>query len=313
MRKSITKRNNKTKLKNISPKKKIKKSIKFSTTKTKSKTNPKRKVEKSINTKKKMSKEPVIKIEVPKIVLAVEELPEKEKKVKKAPIMYFTQDTENAVIEYNNEEDAEKRDILYNERIRYSFEKLVENIFNTFKFTYFETSPLDVQKETVAHLVANLNKYQQDKGKAFGYFSIVAKHYLIFHNNNNYKRFKQNVDISDTPSETTVCLQVEDPYYKNTEMAEFMKMMIDYWEKHVGKIFTKQKDLNIANAVIELFRNSDRIDAFNKKALYLYIREISSCKTQQITKVINKMKQYQNTITKSYINNGILQKNSYKV
>ena len=77
MRKSITKRNNKTKLKNISPKKKIKKSIKFSTTKTKSKTksktNPKRKVEKSINTKKKMSKEPVIKIEVPKIVLAVEE------------------------------------------------------------------------------------------------------------------------------------------------------------------------------------------------------------------------------------------------
>ena len=95
------------------------------------KTNPKRKVEKSINTKKKLSKEPVIKIEVPKIVLAVEELPEKEKKVKKAPIMYFTQDTENAVIEYNNEEDAEKRDILYNERIRYSFEKLVENLIKS--------------------------------------------------------------------------------------------------------------------------------------------------------------------------------------
>jgi hypothetical protein len=190
---------------------------------------------------------------------------------------------------------------------------LVENIFNTFKFTYFETSPLEIQKETVAHLVANLNKYKQDKGKAFGYFSIVAKHYLIFHNNNNYKRFKQNVDISDTPSETTVCLQVEDPYYKNKELSEFMKMMIDYWEKNVGKIFTKQKDLNIANAVIELFRNSDRIDAFNKKALYLYIREISSCKTQQITKVINKMKQYQNNITKCYINNGVLQNNLYKI
>jgi hypothetical protein len=311
MRKTTKKRNNKTKLKNVAIKKKIKKTIKLSTAKTK----PKKKNKKSINikVKKKMSKEPSIKIEVPKIVLEVEELPVKEKKAKKAPIMYFTQDTENAVIEYNNEEDVDKRNTIYNERIKYSFEKLVENIFNTFKFTYFETSPLEIQKETVAHLVANLNKYQQDKGKAFGYFSIVAKHYLIFHNNNNYKRFKQNVDISDTPSETTVCLQVEDSYYKNTEMAEFMQMMIDYWEKHVGKIFTKQKDLNIANAVIELFRNSDRIDAFNKKALYLYIREISSCKTQQITKVINKMKQYQNNITKSYINNGVLQKNPYKV
>jgi hypothetical protein len=316
MRNSITKRNNKTKLKNISTKKKSKKTVKFSTIKT----NPRKKNKKSVNkksvnkkTRKKTIEEPSIKIEVPEIILEVENLPTKEKKVKKAPIMYFTQDTEDAVIEYNKEEDADKRNTLYNERIKYSFEKLVENIFNTFKFTYFETSPLEIQKETVAHLVANLNKYQQDKGKAFGYFSIVAKHYLIFHNNNNYKRFKQNVDISDTPSETTVCLQVEDSYYKSVEMSEFMKMMIDYWEKYIGKIFTKQKDLNIANAVIELFRNSDRIDAFNKKALYLYIREISSCKTQQITKVINKMKQYQNNITKSYINNGVLQKKPYKV
>jgi len=310
MIKTIKKRNNKKKTK-VTPKNKVKKISKFSKLKTK----PKKKIKKSTKSKIKIkiNKEPSIKIEVPEIILEAEELQAKEKKAKKPPIMYFTQDTENAVIEYNQEEDIDKRNTIYNERIKYSFEKLVENIFNTFKFTYFETSPLEIQKETVAHLVANLNKYQQDKGKAFGYFSIVAKHYLIFHNNNNYKRFKQNVDISDTPSETTVCLQVEDSYYKNTEMSEFMKMMIDYWEKHVGKIFTKQKDLNIANAVIELFRNSDRIDAFNKKALYLYIREISSCKTQQITKVINKMKQYQTNITKSYINNGILQTNPYKM
>jgi hypothetical protein len=90
-----------------------------------------------------------------------------------------------------------------------------------------------------------------------------------------------------------------------------MKLMVDYWEKNIGKIFTKQRDLNIANAVIELFRNSDRIDSFNKKALYLYIREISSCKTQQITKVINKMKQYQNTITKSYLDRGTLKQEMY--
>ena len=90
-----------------------------------------------------------------------------------------------------------------------------------------------------------------------------------------------------------------------------MKLMVDYWERNIGKIFTKQRDLNIANAVIELFRNSDRIDSFNKKALYLYIREISSCKTQQITKVINKMKQYQNTITKSYLDRGTLKQEMY--
>lgn len=301
MRKFI--KSHKKKLKHISLKKKNKKNVKLLSVKIK----PRKKTKHLFKIKK-----PDIKIESPQIILKPDKLQIKEKKEKKSPVMYFTQDTEDAVIEYNKEEDVDKKNNIYNERIRYSFEKLVENIFNTFKFTYFETSHLEIQKETVTHLVANLNKYQPDKGKAFGYFSIVAKHYLIFHNNSNYKRFKQNVDISDTPSETTVCLQVEDAYYKNTETSEFMKMMIDYWEKHVGKIFTKQKDLNIANAVIELFRNNDRIDAFNKKALYLYIREISSCKTQQITKVINKMKQYQASITKSYMDHGFLKTKIYK-
>lgn len=218
--------------------------------------------------------------------------------------IYFSKATEEAIIEYNEEEDFDIRNTIYNERIKFSFEKLVENIYNTFKFTYFDNGPLEVQKETVAHLVANIHKFQAGKGKAFSYFSIVAKNYLIFHNNNNYKRFNQHVDISETPSEDTVCLQTEDAHHKDVQTQEMMKLLIDYWEKNITKIFTKSKDLNIAYAVIELFRNCDRIESFNKKTLYLYIREISNCKTQQITKVLNKMKSYQVAVMKNYMNRG---------
>ena len=235
----------------------------------------------------------------------------KKRKKKSGEKMYFTTDTEKSIIQYNKEQSMDNRNKIYEEQIKRCFDKLVENVFNTFKFTYFDNSPIEIQKETIAHLVANMHKFEEGKGKAFSYFSIVAKNYLIFHNNNNYKRFNQHVDISDTPSDTTVCLQTTDSYHDKLETSEFMKLMVDYWEKNIGKIFTKQRDLNIANAVIELFRNSDRIDSFNKKALYLYIREISSCKTQQITKVINKMKQYQNTITKSYSDRGTLKQEMY--
>lgn len=219
--------------------------------------------------------------------------------------IYFSKATEDAIVEYNSEIEFEKRNKIYNEKIKFSFEKLVENIFNTFKFTYFDTSPIEIQRETVSHLVANIHKFKVGKGKAFSYFSIVAKNYLIFHNNTNYKRFNQHVDISETPSESSVCLQTEDPHHKNVQMNEFMKLLIDYWEKNITKIFTKSKDLNIAYAVIELFRNCDRIESFNKKTLYLYIREISNCKTQQITKVLNKMKSYQSVVSKNYSNRGI--------
>jgi len=235
----------------------------------------------------------------------------KKRKKKSGEKMYFTTDTEKSIIQYNKEQSMDNRNKIYEEQIKRCFDKLVENVFNTFKFTYFDNSPIEIQKETIAHLVATMHKFEEGKGKAFSYFSIVAKNYLIFHNNNNYKRFNQHVDISDTPSDTTVCLQTTDAYHDDLETSEFMKLMVDYWEKNIGKIFTKQRDLNIANAVIELFRNSDRIDSFNKKALYLYIREISSCKTQQITKVINKMKQYQNTITRSYSDRGTLKQEMY--
>lgn len=272
-----------------------------------------RKIVKKILAKKPKSKEKVVH-EKPPTAVADPVAPVKQRKTRRkktAGIMYFTQDTEDAIVAFNKTEDHDEREVFYNTRIKYPFEKLVENIFNTFKFTYFETGPLDIQKETVAHLVANIHKYDPSKGKAFAYFSIVAKHYLIALNNSTYKRFNQHVDISEDRDENTVQLQAEDKHYKEAEMQEFMSLMVQFWENNVGKIFTKQRDLDIANAVIELFRYSDRIDAFNKKALYLYIREISSCKTQQITKVINKMKQYQNNISRSYINHGYVNTDNY--
>jgi hypothetical protein len=226
--------------------------------------------------------------------------------------MYFTKDTEDAIVAYNTEEEKAKREIIYNSRIKYAFEKLVENVFNTFKFSYFETGPLEAQKEAVAHLAANMDKFDQSRGsKAFSYFSIIAKNYLIAENNKNYIRFQRHETIGEDRDEHTIQLQSEDKHYKNSETKEFMRLMIEFWENNVCKIFNKQRDLDIANAVIELFRQSDRIDAFNKKALYLYIREISSCKTQQITKVINKMKQYQTNISRSYINRGSINTESY--
>jgi len=259
--------------------------------------------------KKLVSKKPTV---IKESVLVDHVLPKKKRKPK-APSnkIYFTPDTQKSIIKYNLESDVTIRNDIYNNEIKYPFEKLVENIFNTFKFSYFETGPQDVQKETVSHLVANIQKYDPSKGKAFAYFSIIAKHYLIALNNGTWKRRNQHVEIGEEYDEHTVQLQSEDKHYKSEEMKDFMKLMIEFWENNVGKIFNKQRDLEIANAVIELFRSSDRIDAFNKKALYLYIREISSCKTQQITKVINRMKQYQSNISKSYVVNGSINTGNY--
>ncbi len=249
-------------------------------------------------------------------------LPRKRRSKNGANRMYFTQDTEDAIVEYNKTEDPSIRETIFRERIHHAFSKLVENVFNTFKFSYFETGPQDVQKECLTHLVANMHKFDPTrvskidptkKAKAFAYFSIIAKHYLILLNNTNYKKFNQNVEISEERDEHTIQLQADDKYYAQQEMSDFIRLVVEFWEKNVNKIFTKQRDLNIANAVVELFRNSERIDAYNKKALYLYIREMAMCKTQQITKVINRMKQYHDNIQRSYQDDGDVNTDRYAI
>lgn len=247
---------------------------------------------------------------------SISESPAKKKRkrrTKNPSRMYFTQDTENAIVAYNKEENEEIREQIFRDRIHHPFQKLVENVFNTFKFSYFETSPQDVQKECLTHLVANMHKYKKHKGKAFAYFSIISKHFFILLNNTNYKKFNQNIEISEERDENTIQLQHIDKHYVQQEMNDFIRLIVDFWETNVDKIFTKQRDLNIANAVVELFRNSDRIDAYNKKALYLYIREMAMCKTQQITKVINKMKQYHDNLQKSYTDDGHISNDRFAI
>tara|TARA_B100000282_G_C31698637_1_gene475080 strand:- start:259 stop:981 length:723 start_codon:yes stop_codon:yes gene_type:complete len=235
----------------------------------------------------------------------------KRKRKKKSKI-YFGKDTENAIIKYNQTEDIVERNKIYNERISYAFDKLAENILNTFKFSYFQCSHLEVQQEVVSNLVSNIHKYKPDNGKAFSYFSIIAKNFLILYNNGNYRKFKKHVSVDDEET-TNIDLELSsiptNPTNKK-EISEFFKLMIDYWDVNIEKIFKKQNELQIAYAVLEIFRNSDRIENFNKKALYLYIREMTNCKTQNITKVVNKMKDMQKRIQIEYKETGDV-KNDY--
>jgi hypothetical protein len=224
----------------------------------------------------------------------------------KSSNVYFTPETEAAIIAYNKSEDPREKDKIYNAHIQQAFFKIAENVYNTFKFSYADVSPIEIQKQAISHMVANIDKYEPGKGKAFSYFSIVAKNWFILDNNTTYKRFKKHVEICEQTGESGEFVVEPEHEKQESETREFIELMVEYWDRNVHKMFTKEKDLKIAHAVIEIFRNADRIDVYNKKALYLYIREIADCQTQKITKVINKMKATQQNIAEEYLNRGTI-------
>ena len=204
---------------------------------------------------------------------------------------YFTQETEDAIIRYNNEEDPAVRNQIYSKDIDYPFDKLAENIIHTFKFYYFDVSPDEVKHEVVSFLVMNMHKFKEGKGKAFSYFSVVAKNYLILNNNANYKRYKTHHDLVVLDSKKNARKAAVDKVAKEDNKL-FVKLLIKYWEENIYKVFSKEREIAVADAIVELFRRSGTIENFNKKALYILIREMTGIRTQYITKVINIMKKH---------------------
>ena len=86
-----------------------------------------------------------------------------------------------------------------------------------------------------------------------------------------------------------------------------MKFVV-FWPdcSNLNVVFTRKRDLQIADAILELFRRSEHIENFNKKHLYLLIREMTDCKTHYITKVVNVMKKHQKKMLNDYLEYGEL-------
>ena len=209
-------------------------------------------------------------------------MPVKKKRKKKSKI-YFGTPVHDAIVEYNHSDDIAFRHKIYTETIHPAFMKLAENIINTFKFSYFDYPFRDLQEEVVSNLVINMHKFDETRGsKAFSYFSIIAKNYLILNNNANYKKMKshENVEILNDFGK-------KDDAIETSTSKEVFDKTLQFLDSKLEQLFPKENDRHVAESILYLCKNKDSIDNFNKKALYIMIREMTDVKTSKITQISN--------------------------
>ena len=227
---------------------------------------------------------------------------------------YFTQETEDAIVLYNKTEDPAIRSKIYDEGIHYAFFKLTQNIIHTFKFYHTEVENIeDLQHEIITFLLSKIHLFDNTKGtKAYSYFGTIVKRWLILYNEKNYKKKITSIPVStldDDNSESYVMEEHNSPSDKlsaNDKLALFMDLYVEYCTSNIYKIFPKDEDAKIADAVLELFRKRENLDVFNKKALYIYIREIIDVKTPKITKITEKLFDIYKRNYSFYLENGYI-------
>ncbi len=231
--------------------------------------------------------------------------PKKRRGRKRTKKRYFTEDTDLAIAEFLASSNQDERDRIYNQRIHYAFYKLAENLIHTFKFYYTEVDTLeDLKHEVICFFLEKLDYFKPEKGtKAFSYFSIVGKNYLILYNNNNYKKKKQTTDVLAADEDDGVIHQLGRDQRKK-EIKDFIDYFTAYIDKHMFTMFKKDKDRRVCDAINQLFVRRENLEIFNKKALYIYIREMTNVDTPVITKVTKILKKLYKNLHQEFIKTG---------
>ena len=203
---------------------------------------------------------------------------------------YFTKEHENAIIQYTNTTCVRERTELYIKWIEPAFDQMVDKIVFTYKFTNLPNCD-SLRDECKVWLMTILDKYDPSKGsKAFSYFSVITKNWFIHKVKRQQKRNKREVDY-DNISKT-----YEEEYLSTNESYVSMREENEFWNSFYGEISSwdasqmKDNDLKVYKAILVLFESKEDIEIFNKKAIYLYLREITGLNTKQIVNSLKKFR-----------------------
>ena len=222
------------------------------------------------------------------------------KKKKRKNNYYFTSETEEAIVSYSRSDCKQIRENLYRDKIQPAFDELVDKIVYTYKFTSLEN--IDFLKDDCKiWLTTILGKFDPKKGtKAFSYFSVVTKNWFTHKAKKQTQKNKREINYDEMIKESDLIkASDEKSYEEKQEEAEFWMHLlseVESWDRPN----LRENEKCVLNAVLTLMRNIDQIEIFNKKAIYLYLREITGLNTKQIVSSLNKMRERYGTFKKKW-------------
>jgi hypothetical protein len=226
------------------------------------------------------------------------------KKKKKKP--YFGKDAHQAVVDYQNAETREAKNDIYNEKIKPSFEKLAENLIFIHGFAASDYSLVEILKnDCVSFLYETLEKFDPTrKTKAFSYFNVVAKNWLIIQSKKRIKNRNRHVSMSNMNTLSRADKSSIENYQiiPSQETLMIMKQnreMLDVLLVKIKNRLSNQNEIACVNAIITLFAKIEELDFLNKRAVFVYMRELSNLTPKQLSVAMSNIRKHYKEIVKS--------------
>lgn len=218
--------------------------------------------------------------------------------------LYFGKEAHQAIVDYQNAETRPEKHALYIKNIKPSFDKLAENLIYIHGFAKDQDHFKILKSDCVTFLYETLEKFDPKRGsKAFSYFNVCAKNFLIIRSKKNSKNRERNVSIENfknlsaaekkaienykvIPSQEDVIIRSEDK-----------KILIEMLHRIKNKVNNQNEKLCI-DAIITLFNKIDDLDFLNKRAIFVYLREISGLNAKQLSVAMSNIRKYYRELLK---------------
>lgn len=217
---------------------------------------------------------------------------------------YFTMDTQDAIVRYQKTENLQLKESIYVKEILPAFNALVENLINVYGFKVRHDSKEDLKMECLEFLYTAVPKYNVDKGsKAFSYFNVVAKHWLIIKSKQNAKYLRQYISLDDRDNISAVDMdKIENyniiPSYDDIMSQEEMKNMLQRIVEELDQRARTNNEKLTVGAIKEIIGNLDDLELLSKRAVLLYIREITGLTSKQLSIVLSSLKKHYRELRK---------------
>lgn len=218
--------------------------------------------------------------------------------------LYFSPQTQESIQNYQNCESREEKEKLYVEHILPAFDKLSENLIFVYGFITPMESYQDLKNDCVSFLYETLNKWDPSRGtKAFSYFNVVAKNWLIMHTRKLKKTSYRHTSLSDVDSMSKIDLQILSNFDFSPPPDEilinrgFRQEIYNILEVIAGRV-RGEKEVRCINAIDTVFKNIDELDFLNKRAIFVYVRDISGLSPKQLSVAMASIRKHYKEIIK---------------
>ena len=226
---------------------------------------------------------------------------------------YFTEQTENYIIQFNNEQNQYKKQLIYQRHIHDAFCTIVNSLIHKYKYYSSDLSLQDLKNDVVSFMFTKLHMFQKQKGKAFSYFSVMAKNYLTIEHRKIYRQnklkfsldqFNQQVqcgDFADVIVYNSINRSSDSIISHNLNQVQIItknmvNKVIDLIQSDGVYGVNLQHQYKILNTIVHLLKSYKNLQLLQKKAIFFYIQQCTGYNYHKIFNTLKKLAPYYDKI-----------------